>query len=66
MTTTAGKTRFKFVGRRPDDLHDGRVLLPGEFYTLTGAEIADPHNQSRIDSGLLLEAPAHSQKPKGA
>lgn len=64
--TTASKTRFRFVGRRPDDLHDGRVLEPGEFYTLTRDETANPHNQLRIESGLLIEAPAHTTKVKGA
>jgi hypothetical protein len=62
MTTAATKTRLKFVGRHLDDLADGRVLEPGEIYTLTAAELADPHNQLRIESGLLIEAPAHTAK----
>lgn len=64
MTATA-KTKYRFVGQHLDDLADGRILEPGEAYTLTPDEIEDPHNQQRISDGLLLELPAPRSGKEG-
>lgn len=49
--------RFRYVGRHVDDLHDGRPLEPGSYVTLTADQADHPHNQSRIQAGLLIDAP---------
>jgi hypothetical protein len=61
---TASRTKYRFVGGHVDDLHDGRPLVPGEFYELTEEEVADPHNAQRITDGLLMEIPP--AKKRGA
>lgn len=61
----ASKQRFRWDGVHLDDLADGRTLEPGQVYTLTASEQADPHNAQRIESGLLLELAAHTNPQKG-
>lgn len=59
--TTASKTKYRFVGPHVDDLHDGRLLEPGGFYTLTPDEAGQPHNALRIEAGLLVPV---EERPK--
>ena len=54
--TTYSKAKYRYIGTVVGDLHDGRILVPGEVYALTAAEVDDPHNQQLIESGKLIEA----------
>jgi pyruvate/2-oxoglutarate dehydrogenase complex dihydrolipoamide acyltransferase (E2) component len=47
-------TDYKYVGRHLDDLHDGRVVAPGQTVDLDDRAAADPHNAQRIQAGLLI------------
>lgn len=49
--------RFRYVGPHVDDLHDGHTVEPGQYVTLTTDQATDPHNQQRIQAGLLIDAP---------
>jgi hypothetical protein len=57
---TAAAKRYRYVGAHLDDLHDGRIIEPGAYVTLTDEEADHPHNQHRFDDGLLIEAPKHT------
>lgn len=49
------KPSYRYVGTHVDDLHDGRTLQPGGFYSLSPDEAAHPHNARLIDEGLLVD-----------
>jgi len=54
MTQTT--TSYKNVGRSNVDLHDGRILEPGQTRELTSDEAALPHNQRLVALGTLVPA----------
>lgn len=55
---TATSADYRYVGPHLDDLHDGRIVEPGQLVTLTHEQATDPHNQQRIQTGLLVLAAA--------
>jgi hypothetical protein len=36
-------------------LADGRVIVPGESFTLNAEDLKDPHNKRLIDEGQIVE-----------
>lgn len=56
--------KFSFVGKHAQDLHDGRMVVPGQEVTLTATEAKEPHNARLIEEGQLLPHAAKADKPK--
>lgn len=50
-------TDYRYVGRHPGDLADGRPLEPGETVTLDEDAAAVAHNARLIKEGVLLKVP---------
>jgi hypothetical protein len=55
--------RFKLIGGHPEDLADGRVLVPGTYTDLTVEQQEDEHNKRLIDEGLLIPAGDPQETP---
>jgi pyruvate/2-oxoglutarate dehydrogenase complex dihydrolipoamide acyltransferase (E2) component len=54
---------YKLVGDHPEDLADGRVIGVGERIELDEETVKDPHNQSLLDDGKLIEVEADQEPP---
>lgn len=59
------KTDYKFIGNHPEDLADGRLLVPGEVVQLSPDELKEPHNARYIEEGLLINAGKPGTSSKG-
>lgn len=55
---------YRYIGRHPDHLEDGRPLAPGQGLPKGAVDLTKPKDKQLVDDGLIIDIPAAKRARK--